>query len=71
MALTLGSREVILKAIRKFCLECVSTAKNVRECPCHEICPLHPYRMGEESIKEHLAMAKKEKATKKGKTTKK
>ena len=34
-----------LKAIRKNCLECSSSPKEVRLCPVIK-CPLYPYRMG-------------------------
>lgn len=38
-----------LKTIRRKCLECVETSKDVRDCPgqmTNGFCPLHPFRFG-------------------------
>ena len=47
-----------LKAIRKNCLECSSSPKEVRLCPVIK-CPLYPYRMGTRPSQETLDTLKR------------
>ena len=35
-----------LKAIRKFCLECTGTSKEVMLCTAQDTCPLYNFRLG-------------------------
>lgn len=48
-----------LRAIRSFCLQCVETANDVRNCICTS-CPLHPFRMGKNPFHHRRTLTEEE-----------
>ena len=49
-----------VKAIRAHCIECVGSAKNVKECPDVE-CNLFPYRFGKSPFRKGRQMTEEQK----------
>lgn len=48
-----------LRAIRMFCLQCVETANDVRNCICTS-CPLYPFRMGKNPFRHRRTLTEEE-----------
>lgn len=49
------------KAIRAFCIDCVGTANEVKQCNCTK-CALHPFRMGKSPYRKKRPMTEEQKA---------
>ena len=50
-----------VKAIRAFCLECVETYNDVKECPAKE-CPLYPFRLGRNPYRTKREMTEEQRS---------
>lgn len=56
------------KAIRAFCLDCISTSQLVRDCPATK-CQLYPFRFGKNPFRKPISEEQREKLRERAKET--